>query len=140
PIVETVVPIAGDEVVPSVCESVVRADSVVPSDVSAGSVVADGPIPNLAANESKSVVTPKPRVASRASKAGSDATAVTGVVSVGNVNVLGLGTEKVVVVAPPIVVPELSVGYCACATQGVAMSATGAIHPMILCIPPPCWI
>jgi hypothetical protein len=143
PIVETVVPIAVDDIAPNVCESVVRADSVVPSEVSPGSV-AEGPIPNFAAKESKSVVAPKPRVASRASKAGSDAMAAIGAVSVGNVDVLALGTEKVgvvtppVVVTPPIVVPELNVEGCACATQGIAMSATGAIHPMILCMPPPC--
>jgi hypothetical protein len=139
PIVERVVPINGDDVVPSVCDPVVGVDPVVPSsEVSAGSVVAEGPIPSFAAKASKSVVPAKPRVASKASKAGSDAAGMTTAVSVGNVSVLGLETVGAVVPMPPIAVPELSVEDCAWATQGVAMSAIGATHLTVRFIPPPC--
>jgi hypothetical protein len=137
PIVETAVPIVADDVAPSVCESVVRVDPVVPSEVIAGSVEAEGPMPNFAAKELKSVAPLKPRVASKASKSGSDAAGMMGAVSVGNMNSLVLGTEEGVVATPP-AVPDVSVETCACATHGIAMTATGAIHRMILVIPPPC--
>ena len=130
-------PVARVDVVPTVCESVVGADPVVLSEVSAGSIVADGPTPNLAAKELKSVAVPKPKVASKASKSGSDAAAEIGVVTIGgNVTVLVLGAVDVVV--PPNVEPEFGVENCACATHGVAISATGASHPRSLFIPPPC--
>jgi hypothetical protein len=131
-----------------VLESVVVVDAVVPREVSAGSIVAEGPTPSFAAKELKSVDSPSPRVASKASKSGSDETGVITVVAAGTVTVLKLGTAAVVVpmvpgapvvpVVPPTAVPVLNVEVCANATQGVAMSATGAIHRVILFIPPPC--
>ena len=141
PIVEVVVvPIGVDDVVPNICEPLVESDPVVPSEVSAGSLAAaEGPIPNLAAKELKSVAAPRPRVSWNASNSGSDAAGVMTTLTIGGVNVLVLGTVDVVVVVPvaPNVVPELNVENCACATQGVAISATGAIHPMIPFISPP---
>jgi hypothetical protein len=138
PIVERVGATSEDDAAPSVCESVVEVDPVVPSEVSAGSVAkAEAPIPNFAAKELKSLVKAKPSVASKASKAGSDAAGMIAAVSVGNVSVSGLATVEVVVPKPPIVGPALNVD-CAAAIQGVAMSATGATHPVILFISPPC--
>ena len=138
PMVESVGPINEDEVAPSVVESVVEGAPVVASEVSAGSVAkAEAPTPNFAAKELKSVVPAKPSVASKASKAGSDEAGSIVAVSIGNVSAAGLETVLVVVPRPPNVVLELSVD-CAAAIQGVAMSATGATHPMILFISPPC--
>lgn len=138
PVAKRDVPVARVDVVPPVCEPVVGADPVVLSEVSAGSLAADGPTPNLAAKELKSVAAPKPKVASKASKSGSDEAAEIGVVTIGgNVTVLGLGTVDVVP-KPPTVEPEFGVENCACATQGVAISATGASHARSLFIPPPC--
>jgi hypothetical protein len=137
PTVERVVPVPVDDVAP---KSVVVADPAVPSEVSAGNLVAEGPTPSFAAKELKSVAAPNPRVASKASNSGSAATGTVTAVSGGKLNV-ALGTVDVVVmppVGPPGGVPVLMVDVCANATQGVAMSATGATHPMILFIPPPC--
>jgi hypothetical protein len=136
PTVERVVPVATDDVVP---ESVVVVDPVVPSEVSGGSTVAEGPTPSLAANELKSVGAPNPRVASKASKSGSAAAGMITPVSGGKFSVV-VGTVDVVVAVPLGVPPGpvADVEVCANATQGVAMSATGAIHPMILFIRPPC--
>ena len=136
-----VVLLVGDDVVSVVGEPVVEADPpVVPKEVSAGSVTAAGPTPNLAAKELKSVAAPKPKVASKASKSGSDVVGMMGVAMVGNVNVVVVGAVDVVVTMPPVEVGEVGdpkVEFCACATHGVAMSTTGAIHPMILFISPP---
>jgi len=136
PIDERDVPLVRVEVVPSV-ESVVVADPVC-REVRAGSVVAEGPTPSLAAKELKSVACPKPRDASKASKSGSDEIGVIGV-AMDNVDMppVVVGTVDVVVVMPPSVVVGPKVGACACATQGVTRSATGAISPMILFMPPP---
>jgi hypothetical protein len=142
PVVEGAVPIE-DDVVSGVVEPVVDADpDVVPSEVSGGSVTADGPTPNRAAKELKSVAAPKPRVASKASKSGSDAVGAIGVAMAGKVSVVVVGAADVVVTMPPVVVGAPEVGepkveVCACATHGVAMSTTGAIHPMIPFISPP---
>jgi hypothetical protein len=127
----------GDDVVSVVADPVVEADPpVVPREVSGGSVTAEGPTPNLAANELKSVAAPKPRLASKASKSGSDVVGVIGAMA-GNVNVVVLGAVDVVVTRPPVVeVGDPRVDVCACATHGAAMSATDAIHPMILISPP----
>jgi hypothetical protein len=139
PIVESDVPIAGDDVVSSVCEPVVEAEPNVPSEVRAGRVAAaEAPTPNLAAKELKSVVAPKPRVASKASNSGSGAVGTMTAVSLGNVNVGLVGAGDAVVTTPPSALPELNVEDCANATPGIATSATGAIHPMILFISPPC--
>ena len=142
PIVERVVLLVVDVV--SVVEPVVDADpAVVPKEVSGGSVPAEGPIPNRAAKELKSVAAPRPRLASKASKSGSDVVGV-GAVIVGRVDVVVLGAVDVVVTMPlvevgdpGVEVVDPKVEVCACATHGVAMSTTGAIHPTILFIPPP---
>ncbi len=141
PTVESVVPV-DDVAVPSVVESVVVPELVVLSDVIGGSIPAEGPTPSLAAKELKSVDAPNPRVASNASKSGSTAAGMITAVSGGKFNVVVLGTADVVVpkapVVPPAVLPVVNVEVCANATQGIAMSAAGAIHPKILFIPPPC--
>jgi hypothetical protein len=146
PIVESVVPIGDDDAVPDVSESVVEADPI--KDVRAGSVAAaEAPIPNLAAKELKSVTVCKPRVARKASKSGSDAVAVMGVTVVGTVSALVLVAVDVIGTVPKLPKPEVgddgevgevNVEVCACASHGVAMSAKGAIHSMILCMSPPC--
>ena len=129
---------ASDVVV--VPESVVVADPVVvPSEVSAGSIVAEGPTPSFAAKELKSVVAPKPKVASKASKSGSAKPGTITAVSGGKLN--GAAVDVAVTtppVVPPSAVPVVNVEACAKATHGVAMSATGATQLTSLFIPPPC--
>jgi hypothetical protein len=111
PIAEEVVPVVGDAVVSVVGEPAVEADPpVVPREVRAGSVTAAGPTPNRAAKELKSVVAPKPRVASKASKSGSGAVGVIGVATAGGVNAVVVGAVDVVVTMPPVVVPPVVVG------------------------------
>jgi hypothetical protein len=144
PLVESVVPIAAadvDDVAPSVESVAVVADPIVVSEVRAGRVAAAvEPIPNLAAKELKSVGAPKPRVASKASNSGSGAVGTMTAVSGGSVNVLVPGAVVVIVPvpAPPGAAAEANGEVCASATQGVAISATGAIQPTILFTPPPC--
>ena len=132
PVLERVVP-----VVAVVVESVVVVELPV-SEVRAGSVAkAEVPTPNRATKVLKSVVSPKPRVASNASKSGSGAVGVTTPVSGGNENVVVL-TGAVVVAGPPNALLEVGVVACANAAQGVATSARGASQPKILRIAPPC--
>lgn len=112
PIAERVVSVASDDVVPAAGEPPAKPDpAVVPSEVSGGSVEAEGPTPSLAAKESKSVGPANPRVASKASNAGSDEAGATGVaLRVGNVSESMPETPDVVVVAvPPTPGPELNV-------------------------------
>jgi len=129
PTVERVVPVTADGVVP---EAIGVADPVVPSEPSAGNIVAEGPIPSFAAKELKSDGAPNPRAASKASKSGSAPAGMTAAVAGGKLNAGVLGAVGAAVPMPPAPV------VCPNATQGVAMSAAGAIHPMIRFIPPPC--
>jgi hypothetical protein len=133
PVLERVVP-----VVAVVVESVVVVELPV-SEVRAGSVAkAEVPTPNRATKVLKSVVSPKPRVASNASKSGSGAVGVTTPVSGGSEYEGVLVGATDVVVVPPNVVPEVGVVVCANAAHGVATSAMGASQPKILRIAPPC--